>query len=131
MASNGRPLAIVTGASSDIGYELAQQCAGNGFDLLVAAEPAIHDAASDFRALGTGVEAVEADLGSIEGVEKLYAATRPRRIEALLAKAGRRKGFLDQDSTRSGAWSTPTSPARFTPFRKSGATCAPTGAAES
>jgi uncharacterized protein len=87
-------------ASSGIGYELAKQCAGNGFDLLVAAdEPAIHDAASDFRALGTGVEAVEADLASIEGVEKLYAATRGRRIEALLANAGRGlgKSFLDQN----------------------------------
>jgi short-subunit dehydrogenase len=100
MASDGRPLAIVTGASSGIGYELAKQCAKNGFDLLVAADEAeIHDAASDLRALGAGVEAVEADLATIEGVEKLYAATRGRRVEALLANAGRGlgKGFLDQD----------------------------------
>jgi short-subunit dehydrogenase len=33
MASDGRPLAIVTGALSGIGYELAKQCAKNGFDL--------------------------------------------------------------------------------------------------
>ena len=38
--------AIVTGASSGIGYELAKQCAHNGFDLLIAADSAeIHDAA--------------------------------------------------------------------------------------
>jgi short-subunit dehydrogenase len=40
MASAGRALAIVTGASSGIGYELARQCAENGFDLLIAADEA-------------------------------------------------------------------------------------------
>jgi len=34
----GRPFAIVTGASSGIGYELAAICAQEGFDLLVAAD---------------------------------------------------------------------------------------------
>ncbi len=29
-----KPLAVVTGASSGIGFELAKQFAGNGFDLL-------------------------------------------------------------------------------------------------
>ena len=72
MASDGRPLAIVTGASSGIGYELARQCAENGFDLLIAAdEGAIVDTAEDFRALGGAVEAVEADLATIDGVERL------------------------------------------------------------
>jgi uncharacterized protein len=100
MASNGRPLAIVTGASSGIGYELARWCAENGFDLLVAAdEPAIHEAADDFRALATSVDAVEPDLATIEGVDRLHAATKGRPVEALLANAGRGlgKAFLDQD----------------------------------
>jgi short-subunit dehydrogenase len=99
MASDGRPLAIVTGASSGIGYELARQCAEGGFDLLIAAdEAAIHNAADDLRALGVAVEAVEADLATIDGVERLYAATKGRPIEALLANAGRGlgKAFLDQ-----------------------------------
>ncbi|MCP6760758.1 MAG: hypothetical protein NHB32_18890 [Fischerella sp. CENA71] len=30
-----RPLAVVTGASNSIGYELAKQFAQNGFDLVV------------------------------------------------------------------------------------------------
>ena len=31
---SSRPLALVTGASSGIGYYLAKECAGRGFDLL-------------------------------------------------------------------------------------------------
>jgi len=100
--SNGthRPLAIVTGASAGIGYELAKRCIEGGFDLVVAAdEPAINDAAAEFRRLGAAVDAVEADLSTTEGVDKLYAALRGRPVEALLANAGRGlgKGFLDQD----------------------------------
>jgi len=45
-----RPLAIVTGASSGIGYELARNCARNGYDLLIAADrPGLETAAQDFR----------------------------------------------------------------------------------
>jgi uncharacterized protein len=100
MASSMRPLAIVTGASSGIGYELARCCAEQGFDLLIAAdEPAINEAAQDFRTLGAVVETVEADLATLDGVDKLYAATKERPVEALLANAGHGLGhaFLDQN----------------------------------
>jgi uncharacterized protein len=95
-----RPLAVITGASTGIGYELARCCAQNGFDLVVAAdESEIDDAAKDFAIYGGDVVPVEADLATIEGVEKLYAATKGRPVDALLANAGRGlgEGFLDED----------------------------------
>jgi len=95
-----KPLAVVTGASAGIGYELAKECARNGFDLVIAAdEPAINDAARELRQLGADVDAVEADLATLEGVDKLYAAVKGRPVDALLANAGHGlgKAFLDQD----------------------------------
>ena len=100
MTSDARPLAIVTGASAGIGYELAKCCAEQGFDLLVAADqPSIHDTAQEFRTLGAAVETLEADLATLDGVDQLYAATNGRAVEALLANAGHGlgHGFLDQN----------------------------------
>ncbi len=99
MASTGQ-FAIVTGASTGIGLELARCCADDGFDLLIAAdEPEIEQAAASLRADGANVEAVQADLATSEGVEKLYAAAKGRPVDALLANAGRGLGhaFLDQN----------------------------------
>jgi short-subunit dehydrogenase len=98
--SQERPLAVVTGASTGIGFELANCCGANGFDLLVVAdEPQIQEAADRLKMHATTVEAIEADLATVEGVDKLYAAIGKRPIAALLANAGRGlgKGFLDQD----------------------------------
>lgn len=99
-STESRPLAIVTGASTGIGYYLAMECAQNGFDLLIAAdEPAIQKAAEDFRACGVSVDAVETDLATMEGVDELYAAAKGRPVDALLANAGHGlgHGFLDQN----------------------------------
>ncbi|MFL7901989.1 SDR family NAD(P)-dependent oxidoreductase [Azospirillum argentinense] len=93
-------LAIVTGASTGIGLELAKQCARNGFDLLIAADdPAIEEAARELRSLGVLVETVQADLATLDGVDKLCAAVKGRPVDALLANAGHGlgHGFLDQD----------------------------------
>lgn len=98
----GRPLAVVTGASSGIGYELAKCAALEGCDLVIAAdEPAIEEAGQAFRGLGTEVVCIEADLATTEGVDRLCdaVANTGRPVDMLLANAGRGlgKGFLDQD----------------------------------
>ncbi len=96
--ASGRPFAIVTGASTGIGYHLAKIAAQNGFDLLIAADEPLGDAATDLRAAGVSVETVEADLATLEGVDKLYAAAHGRPVDALFANAGRGLGgsFLEQ-----------------------------------
>ena len=100
MPASSRPLAVVTGASAGIGYELAKCCASGGFDLVIAAdEPTIRTVARDFEVLGAKVDAVEADLATIEGVDQLLDSIGGRPVDALLANAGRGlgKAFLDQD----------------------------------
>ncbi len=92
--------AIVTGASTGIGYHLANCAVQDGYDVLIVAdEPAIHTAASKLLAGARAqVRAVEADLSTFEGVDTLLSAAGGRRIDVLCANAGNSKGgaFLDQ-----------------------------------
>ena len=91
--------AIITGASTGIGFELAHCAARDGYDLLVVAdEPLIDASAADFRSHGVDVKSVEADLSTEQGVAQLLAATGGRNVDVLVANAGRGlgKGFLDQ-----------------------------------
>jgi len=83
--------AVVTGASSGIGLELARQFAEHGFDLLIAADsPKISEAGSELRQLGVKVKEAQVDLAKPEGVEQFYreiqASGRP--IDALALNAG-------------------------------------------
>ena len=99
-----KPLAVVTGASSGIGRELAKQFAKNDFDLIVNAEDDRLDAAAaELRAYGAHVRAVRADLRTAEGVEKVYTAItetgRPLEVAALNAGVGQGGAFLDTDLT--------------------------------
>jgi short-subunit dehydrogenase len=95
-------LAVVTGASTGIGFELAKYAVHKGYDLIIAAdEPEIQTAADELRNEGAKVIAVQADLATREGVDKLYETIRAegRPVDALLANAGRGlgNGFLDQE----------------------------------
>ena len=86
-----RPLAVVTGASSGIGFELAKQFAQNGFNLVVAAESdSINAAAQSFEQMGAKVECVQADLATYDGVEQLYARIKSigQPVEAIALNAG-------------------------------------------
>ncbi len=93
-------LAVVTGASTGIGLELARLAAQDGYDLIVVAdEPQINGVAEEFTKYDVKVASVEADLSSIDGVDQLLAAAAGRPIDILIANAGVGTGgaFLDQD----------------------------------
>jgi uncharacterized protein len=92
-------LAIVTGASSGIGLELAKLAAQDGYDLIVAADTPLVDASQALSGLGVEVRAVETDLANFRGVEELLDAAGARPIDMLFANAGHGLGraFLDQE----------------------------------
>src|ERR1700761_9571921 len=95
-----RPLAVITGASSGIGYELARVCVERGHDLVIAADdPAIVEAKRTFEAMGAQVDAVQTDLSTEEGVQDLIDLIEDRPVDILCANAGHGlgHGFLDQD----------------------------------
>jgi uncharacterized protein len=82
-------LAVVTGASSGIGLELARQLADHGFDLVVAAEDTeLAIAAESLRGNGAHVEEVRVDLATFDGVEELAARVSGRVVDALVINAG-------------------------------------------
>src|SRR3954468_18935800 len=88
--------AVVTGASSGIGLELARQFAEHGYDLLIAAEDdGIATAAEALSGeSGSTVHPLRTDLATFEGVEQLYRAIQSdgRPVEAIAINAGRGAG---------------------------------------
>ena len=102
MSTSQRPLAVITGASTGIGYELSKVAGKQGYDLIVVSdEAAINTAAETLRDGGREIIPVRADLSTSAGVDTLYAAIEKtgRPVDALLANAGIGLGhaFLDQD----------------------------------
>ncbi|MCW2651704.1 MAG: Dehydrogenase DhgA [Mycobacterium sp.] len=100
--AHARKLALVTGASSGIGFELATLFAENGYDLIVAAEDdRIHAAADKLSGTGAEARAVQVDLRKPENVENLYqnatSMGRPLDAAAFNAGTGRSGRFVDED----------------------------------
>ncbi|MBW0007848.1 MAG: SDR family NAD(P)-dependent oxidoreductase [Sphingomonas sp.] len=93
-----RKLAVVTGASSGIGLELAKCAAQDGYDLIVAADTPFVEAGPAFDEYDVTVQSIEADLSSRQGVHQLLDLIANRPVDVLVANAGHGlgHGFLDQ-----------------------------------
>ena len=88
--------AIITGASTGIGRELAKLAAADGYDLLLAADTPFVDPSAG---LSGNIETLEVDLSTFEGVDRLLDAAGGRQVDLLCANAGHGLGhaFLDQE----------------------------------
>ena len=97
-ATGSRKLAVVTGASSGIGLELARLFAKDGHDLLLCADRSLVEARAMLAASGVQVDTLEVDLATEAGVLALYDRLGGRPVDALAANAGHGlgEGFLDQ-----------------------------------
>lgn len=87
----GRLLALVTGASSGIGLELAREFVAHDYDVVMAAEDdGVEAAAAGLRKPNGMVAAVQADLADPNGVEQLVRHVQKlgRPVDALVINAG-------------------------------------------
>jgi short-subunit dehydrogenase len=91
MTEESRALAVVTGASSGIGFELARQFVEHGYDVVVSAEnDKLDQAVAKLQGTGATVTGIRVDLARPEGVEELYDRVRAlgRPLDAVALNAG-------------------------------------------
>lgn len=96
------PLAIVTGGSSGIGFELAKQFATHGYDLAISGQSdRVHKSAEDLRAMGVAAYPYQGDAATYEGVEGFWTFVqdlhRPVAAAALNVGIGLGGAFADTD----------------------------------
>lgn len=91
-------LAVITGASSGIGLEIARLALADGYELIVASDTPQVDAGASLRDQGGVVASIETDLSSESGVRQLLDAIGGRTVDVLVANAGHGlgHGFLEQ-----------------------------------
>ena len=111
--SASRPFAIVTGASTGIGFELAKRCAKEGYDLLIAA-----DEVEIEKAAGWG-RTSRPSRPTLQPPKVLTSFMQPPR-DARSTPFWRMPGavsamrFWTRILQKRGAWSIPILPARST-----------------
>jgi short-subunit dehydrogenase len=93
MQDNGaRPLALVTGASSGIGADLARELARHGHDVVLTARraPELEALATELRALGAAATVMPRDLGVAGAARELARELEARgmQIDVLINNAG-------------------------------------------
>ncbi|MGP0223949.1 SDR family NAD(P)-dependent oxidoreductase [Paenarthrobacter sp. NCHU4564] len=102
MTTDARPLAMVTGASSGIGYELAKQFLAHGFDTVMVADGQdIRSAAGSLAGLGGSAIPLQIDLADRTGPGTLQSAVNalgtPLEAAAINAGIGVGGPFIETD----------------------------------
>ena len=97
-----RPLALVTGGSSGIGFELAARLAERGHDVAISGQSErVHDAAKELEALGVEAYPLRADAATFNGVEAFWRFVadlgRPINVACLNVGIGVGGAFADTD----------------------------------